>query len=95
MTRTMSLLSLTSDEGSIENVNTLEQKEARDSPLVQSRKSNGQSKPSSYRKEAVIRRAKRGSGLTGTGSIQAAGNCKERELYVLICCNIWSIVLVL
>jgi len=84
VTRIMSLLSLTSDEGSTENVSLLEQKAARDSPLIQSSKSNGQSKPSSYHKEAVIRRAKRGGGLTGTGIIQTAGTTRRGRVLLLM-----------
>ncbi len=59
----MSLLSLSSDEGSTEDVSGLVRSKPSDSPLLVSVRSNGQSgsKPP-YKKEAVVRKANSNSG---------------------------------
>ena len=77
----MSLLSLTSDEGSTENVSSPLLVEIK-SQASTSQRSNAQPRATSYKREAVVRKVTSG-GMTGYGSIQAATN-REGGWYVTI-----------
>ena len=83
----MSLLSLTSDEGSAENVSSPLLVELK-SQASTSQRNNAQPRATSYKREAVVRKVTSG-GIDGSGSIQAAAK-REGGWYVMndfqLCC---------